>query len=99
MSSGNLKKRVDVLMEDGQICETDIPFFSLNEGERGVTVIEDHTMVMCGGMKTNGDGMTFKLYFYVMIITRARLRQATGESDAINRVRFLYICRAWGHLS
>ena len=47
-------------MEDGEICETDIPFFSLNEGERGVTVIEDHTMVMCGGMKTNGDGMTSK---------------------------------------
>ena len=73
VSSGNLKKRVDVLMENGEICETDIPFFSLNEGERGVTVIEDHTMVMCGGMKTNGDGMTFKLYLYVMIITWARL--------------------------
>ena len=67
VSSGNLKKRVDVLMENGEICETDIPFFSLNEGERGVTVIEDHTMVMCGGMKTNGDGMTFKLYLYVKL--------------------------------
>ena len=86
-------------MEDGEICETSIPFFSLNEGERGVTVIEDHTMVQCGGMKTNGDGMTFKLYMHVIIIIRARLRRATGESDAINRVRFLYICRALGHLS
>ena len=99
MSSGNLKKRADVLMEDGEICETSIPDFSLNEGDRGVTVIEDHTMVMCGGMKTNGDGMTFKLYLNVIIMTWARLRQATGESDAINRVRFLYICRALGHLS
>ena len=33
------------------------------------------------------------------IITQARLRQAAGELDAINRVRFLYICRALGHLS
>ena len=29
-----------------------------------------------------------------IIITWARLRQATAESDATNRVRFLYIYRA-----
>ena len=34
-----------------------------------------------------------------IIIIRAKLRQAAGESDAVNRVRFLYICRALGHLS
>ena len=44
-------------MEDGEICETDIPVTPENLGERGVTVIEDHTIVTCGGMKTNGDGI------------------------------------------
>ena len=57
-----MKKRADVFMENGEICEASIPDFSLNEGDRGVTVIEDHTIVMCGGEKTNGDGMTFKLF-------------------------------------
>ena len=31
---------------------------------------------------------------WVIIITRARLRWASGELDAVNRVRFLYIYRA-----
>ena len=31
--------------------------------------------------------------------TQARLRQAAGQSATINHVRFLYICRALGHLS
>ena len=31
---------------------------------------------------------------FVIIITWARLRRATGELDAVNRARFLYICRA-----
>ena len=35
----------------------------------------------------------------VIIITWARLQQAEVKSDAVNRVRFLYICRALGHLS
>ena len=35
----------------------------------------------------------------VIIITRARLPLACGLSDAINHVRFLYICRVLGHLS
>ena len=34
----------------------------------------------------------------VIIITLARLRQAAGKSDAVNRVRFLYICRALGQV-
>ena len=34
-----------------------------------------------------------------IIITQATLRQAAGKSDAINRGRFLYICRALVHLS
>ena len=34
-----------------------------------------------------------------IIITWARLRQAKGELDAINHVRFLYICKVLGHLS
>ena len=33
-----------------------------------------------------------------IIVTQARLRRAEGESDAVNHVRFLYICRALGHL-
>ena len=48
--------RVDVLMENGEICESGIPNDPENVGERGVTVIEDHTIVICGGMKTNGHG-------------------------------------------
>ena len=35
----------------------------------------------------------------VIIITWARLQQAEVKSDAVNRVRFLYICRALSHLS
>ena len=34
-----------------------------------------------------------------LIITQARLQQAAGESDAVNCVRFLYICRDLGHPS
>ena len=34
-----------------------------------------------------------------MIITRDRLSQATHKSDAVNRVMFLYICRALGRHS
>ena len=61
-TGGNKKRRVDVLMENGEICETDIPQDPENVGERGVTVIEDHTIVICGGMKTNGHGMFFNLF-------------------------------------
>ena len=43
-------------MENGEICESGIPEDPENVGERGVTVIEDHTIVICGGMKTNGHG-------------------------------------------
>ena len=39
---------------------------------------------------------SFLLY---VIIARAKLRQAAGKSDTINRVRFLYICMALGHFS
>ena len=35
----------------------------------------------------------------LIIVTWARLRQAAGKLDAVNRVRFLYICRALGHQS
>ena len=38
-----------------------------------------------------------QLYNY--IITRVRLWRTTGESYAVNRVRFLYISRVLGHLS
>ena len=48
--------RVDVLMENGEICESGIPNDPENVGVRGVTVIEDHTIVICGGMKTNNHG-------------------------------------------
>ena len=51
-----------MLMENGEICETDIPQDPENVGERGVTVIEDHTIVICGGMKTNGHGMILIIY-------------------------------------
>ena len=34
-----------------------------------------------------------------IIITRERLRRATGESHATNRVSILYICRVLGNLS
>ena len=32
-----------------------------------------------------------------IIITWAKLQRAAGESDAVNRIRFLYICRALGN--
>jgi hypothetical protein len=35
----------------------------------------------------------------VIIITQTSLQWAAGESDAVNLVRFLYICRVLGHLS
>ena len=35
----------------------------------------------------------------LIITTRARLPQAAGKLDAVNSVRFFYICRAFGHLS
>ena len=34
-----------------------------------------------------------------IIVTRVRLWRTTGESYAVNRVRFLYIGRVLGHLS
>ena len=40
-----------------------------------------------------------KFWFCTICIVITWLRLATGELDAVNRVRFLYICRALGHLS
>ena len=36
---------------------------------------------------------------YTIIKTQARPQRAEGKWDTVNRVRFLYICRALGHLS
>ena len=50
--------------------------------------------------KLNRENRVCLVQWYMFIIkTLARLQQAAGELDAINRVRFLYICRALGHLS
>ena len=43
----------------------------------------------------NLDGMDYA----IIIIIQARLQRDAGESDVVNDVRFLYICRALGHLS
>ena len=64
--SGSLKGKqnfVNIVLESGTECadsSNPIPFIPDLLGNRGVTVIEDHTMVVCGGQKNNEAGIVFK---------------------------------------
>ena len=54
-SSGPKKNTIDIIQEDGSVCGSHgIPDVTESMGDRGVTVIEDHTLVQCGGSKNNG---------------------------------------------
>ena len=68
--SGSLKGKqnfVNIVLESGTECADSsnpppsIPFIPDTLGNRGVTVIEDHTMVVCGGQKNNKAGIVFKI--------------------------------------
>ena len=64
--SGSLegwKNGVNIVSEKGTECADSsnpppvIPFLPGEVQNRGVTVIEDHTMVVCGGQKNNKHGI------------------------------------------
>ena len=72
--SGSLKgwqNGVNIVLESGAECadssnpfsnpDSSIPFIPDLLGNRGVTVIEDHTMVVCGGQKNNKHGKVFQI--------------------------------------
>ena len=55
---------VNIVLESGTECadsSNPIPFIPDLLGNRGVTVIEDHTMVVCGGQKNNKHGIVFQI--------------------------------------
>ena len=62
-SFGGVKNEVNVVLENGTECiENDIPYLSGEVENRGVTVIEDHTIVVCGGKLNTGFGKMLKTY-------------------------------------
>ena len=65
-SFDGVKNEVNIILENGTECiDNDIPFLSGEVENRGVTVIEDHTIVACGGKLNTGYGMnTLPLIFH-----------------------------------
>ena len=76
--SGSLqgwKNGVNIISENGIECADSnnpppgIPFLPGSAVQnRGVTVIEDHTMVVCGGQKENKQGIVFQIFITQVII-------------------------------
>ena len=64
-SFGGQKNQFNVILENGTECiDHEIPSpLPLNPENRGVTVIEDHTLVVCGGNTNNDLGMTVILIY------------------------------------
>ena len=59
--SGKKKQnKVNIILESGTECQdatAGIPSVPEFIFDRGVTVIEDHTLAVCGGTKNTGNGM------------------------------------------
>ena len=57
--SGKKKQnKVNIILESGRECQdANIPSVPEFIFDRGVTVIEDHTLAVCGGTRNTGNGM------------------------------------------